>query len=66
MLETGKSVYVAPGAAAGWAAAGVAVRGAAFPRSAVVTDPYNPEPGPTALKEHILVNITLRINGINM
>jgi hypothetical protein len=71
MLETGKSVYVAPGAATGRAAAGVAARGAvgtatgAFPRSAVVIDPYNPEPDPTALKEHILVNIT-RINGTIM
>jgi hypothetical protein len=57
MLETGKSVYVAPGAAAGVAARGAAGE-AAFPRSAVVIDPYNPEPDPRALKGHILVNIT--------
>jgi hypothetical protein len=49
-LEIGKSVYVAPGTAARWAAIGVGAGAAtgAFPRSAVVIDPYIPEPEPTA------------------
>jgi len=47
ILDTGKSVYVAAGTAAGRAATAGAATGA-FPRSALVTDPYIPEPEPTA------------------
>jgi hypothetical protein len=48
-LETGKSVYAAPGTAAGRAATKVGAGATgAFPRSALVIDPYIPEPEPTA------------------
>lgn len=47
ILETGKSVYVAVWTAAGRAATAGAATGA-LPRSTLVTDPYIPEPEPTA------------------